>query len=232
MNKKNIAYILLFIANALYFKGIYSFDPTGYNFLYGPEKYSVSMGLFITYSMSLMIYIFYFSTTINNKLYTYGYLIIIRNKNIVTWYVKYFLGLLKQIFLLFLIQNIIFIIVNIGNYRFDYFWINSIFYILTIVCIISIQILLELYIPEDRVLIILIVTTMISIYLSMIIYNNQIFERLLYILIPSFAYGNFNNLVDYTTFGLNPEIVFIELLLIIGISNLLIARKLKERDII
>ncbi len=231
MNRKLI-YLIIIIVGALNFHQINSNYISIENITYGIDKTSFDGISFIVISLIILVYIFYFSGNASSNLKEYGYLHLIRNKKAKSWYNRYLTLVIRDIFIIFLIQNFIYYIFNYNVYSFKGMFLYSIYFLLTMFLIINTMIYLETFFQENIVLLQMFLWIAISFFISAEIYTFQMKEKILYLLIPIFGFANQTNMIDQLDFGLNSNFVLIELILLNIIMYFLVLNRINRRDII
>ncbi len=231
MNRKLI-YLIIIIIGAINFHQINSNYIVIQNITYGVDKTSFDGMSFLVISLILLVYIFYFSGNASINLKEYGYLHLIRNKKVKSWYNRYLILVIRDILFIFIIQNFIYLLINHDIYSFKNMFIYSIYFLFTIFLIINTMIYLELFFEDNIVLLMMFLWISISFFISSEIYRFQVKEKILYLLIPIFTFANQTNMLNKLEFGLNNNIVFIELIILNIIMYLLVIHRINRRDII
>lgn len=231
MNRK-IIYLIIVIAGALNFHQFNSSYVGIENITYGIDKTSFDGLSFIVVSLVIFVYIFYFSGNASTNLKEYGYLHLIRNKKASSWYNRYLILVIRDMLVIYIIQNFIYFILNYNVYSFNSIFLYSIYFLLTIFLMINTMIYLETFFQENIVLLQMFLWIVISFFISAEVYTFQLKEKILYLIIPIFGFANQTNMIDQLDFGLNSNFVLIELILLNIIMYFLVINRINRRDII
>ncbi|MBR0581375.1 DUF2705 family protein [Bacillus altitudinis] len=185
---------------------------------------------------------FYFSGYIRDNLYSYGKLKLVRNYNKSKWIVLRFTNMMLTLLGFVLIQILVFYLSSIYlEHNFNTFTFTTeifmliIMYFLTLLCLFSIQLTLELFITPQLSQLALNMYIIVSIFAAKQLYTLNAPSFLYYVLIPNYNNGfrtglsHFNGIEKYLIHY--PIGLLILIILQIGLV-FLAAFKIKKMDIL
>lgn len=232
-----IAVIVQSIVLINMFTPIYSKWPTQFYFLFGIDRDTI-------YQMLIIWFMFYaclsfsFFGVLSQNLYGFGKYLLIRNYSKGKFLVNQYLSAALHIVIFMVIQCSIYGIMTLVMQKPLHLQVNMIklgkalwLYYLTLLTLILLQMLLELYISSHFALVIINIYVIFSILFASIIFKYQLPEYLLYALLPNFMMGLRTDILNSKPITIHYSIALCVVLVLIVFMMILSIRKIKSKDI-